>query len=305
VVIVLENADIMPHNLLVGSPGSLTELGLAAEAIATSPDAIAKHFIPDSKKVLFATRMVQPRETARLQFTAPKELGEYPYLCTFPGHWRIMRGVMHVVPKLADISPEELNPPLDVVAESRPFVRKWTVEDLAGELGQLDRARSFENGKAMFTAASCVKCHKLAGQGGAVGPDLGELAKKLADKKHTPASVLTELIEPSKVIDPKFRAFTIQTEQGEVLSGLVLSEDAKTVRIVAGADSPPRDVPVADIEERIESKISMMPEGLLVTLTQEDILDLMAYVMSGGDAKSKVFVGGKKPVAAGHEHHQH
>ncbi len=304
VVIVLENADIMPHNLLIGAPGSLTEIGLAAEAIATSPDAIARNFIPDNKKVLFATRMVQPRETARLQFTAPKELGEYPYLCTFPGHWRIMRGVMHVVPKLADISPEELNPPIDVVAESRPFVRKWTVEDLAGELGHLNHARSFENGKAMFTAATCVKCHKLAGQGGAVGPDLSELAKKLADKKHTPASVLTEMIEPSKVIDPKFRAVTIQTEQGEVLSGLITSENAHTVRIVAGPDTPPRDVPVEDIEERVESKISMMPEGLLVTLTKEDILDLMAYIMSGGDAKNKAFVGGKKPAAAGgHEHH--
>ncbi|HXT61028.1 MAG TPA: hypothetical protein VN699_20480, partial [Pirellulales bacterium] len=108
-----------------------------------------------------------------------------------------------------------------------------------------------------------------------------------------------------KVIDPKFRAFTIQTEQGEVLSGLIVSEDANTLRIVAGADAPPRDVPVADVEERIESKISMMPEGLLVTLTEEDILDLMAYVMSNGDAKSKVFVGGKKPATAGHEHHQH
>lgn len=305
VVIVLENADIMPHNLLVGAPGSLTEIGLAAEDIATRPDAIAKNFIPDSKKVLYATRMVQPRETARLQFTAPTETGEYPYLCTFPGHWRIMRGVMHVVPRLAEISPEELNPPIDVVAESRAFVRKWAVEDLAADLKHLNHARSFENGKEMFTAATCVKCHKLAGQGGAVGPDLGELAKKLAEKKHTHESILREMIEPSKVIDPKFRVFTLQTEEGEVLSGLILSEDAKTLRIVAGADTPPRDVPVSEIEERVESKLSMMPEGLLVTLQKDDILDLMAYIISGGDAKHKAFIGGKKPAAKGHEHHHH
>ncbi len=282
----------------------MTEIGLAAEQIATRPDAIARNFIPDNKQVLFATQMVQPRETARLQFTAPTALGEYPYLCTFPGHWRIMRGVMHVVPKLADISPEELNPPLDVVAETRPFVRKWVVADLSGELEHLNHARSFENGKEMFTAATCVKCHKLAGQGGQVGPDLGELAKKLADKKHTPASVLTEMLEPSKVIDPKFRAVTVQTEQGEVLSGLIVADDGKTLRIVSGPDAPPRDVPINDIEERVESKISMMPEGLLVTLQKEDILDLMAYIMTGGDARHKAFIGGKKPAEkGGHEHH--
>jgi azurin len=90
-VIVLENADIMPHNLLIGAPGSLVEIGLAAEKMAAEPDALAKDFIPANPKVLHATRMVQPRESVRLTFTAPTSTGEYPYVCTFPGHWRIRR----------------------------------------------------------------------------------------------------------------------------------------------------------------------------------------------------------------------
>jgi putative heme-binding domain-containing protein len=294
-VIVLENADIMPHNLLIGAPGSLVEIGLAAEKMATEPDALAKDFIPASPKVLHATRMVQPRESVRLTFTAPTATGEYPYVCTFPGHWRIMYGTMHVVPKLADISAEELNPPVETFAEGRPFVRKWTVDELLPELAHLSHGRQFERGKALFTAASCVKCHKMAGQGGNVGPDLADVKKKLAEKKHTPESVLREIIEPSKVIDQKFKTYIIETKVGQVLSGIILSQTNDRLTIQGGTETQPREVALADIEEKTESKISLMPEGLLVTLDKDEILDLLAYIMSAGDAKDAIFTG------AGHD----
>ncbi len=291
VVIVLENGDIMPHNLLMGAPGSLVEIGLAAEKMAAEPDAVAKNFIPSIPKVLRATPMVQPRESVRLMFTAPTYIGEYPYVCTFPGHWRLMYGTIHVVPKLADISPDELNHPTEVFAEGRPFVRTWTVEELLPELHHLEHGRSVERGKALFAAATCVKCHKMAGQGGTVGPDLAEVKKKVAEKKHTFETVLRELIEPSKTIDPKFKTFVIETKQGEVVSGVVISQTEKSVKVQAGADAQPREVALSDIEEKTESKISLMPEGLLVTLSKEEILDLLAYVLAAGDAHGTAFSG--------------
>src|SRR5260370_3907841 len=70
-VIVLENADIMPHNLLIGAPGSLVEIGLAAEKMATQPDPLAKAFIPATPKVLHATPIAPPPENGRRTFTAP------------------------------------------------------------------------------------------------------------------------------------------------------------------------------------------------------------------------------------------
>jgi putative heme-binding domain-containing protein len=283
-VIVLENGDLMPHNLLIGAPGSLVEIGLAAEKMATEPDGVAKNFVPNSPNVLQALRMVQPGESLRLMFTAPTGVGEYPYVCTFPGHWRLMYGTMHVVPKLADISPDELNPPTEVIAEGRPFVRKWTVEELVPELHHLAHGRSFERGKALFTAATCVKCHKMAGQGGDVGPELAEVKKKIADKKHTPESVLREMIEPSKVIDPKFKTYIIETKQGAVVAGLIVGETGDAIKIRSSPDAEPREVPLSDIDERIESKLSLMPEGLLVTLSKEEILDLLAYVLAAGDS---------------------
>jgi uncharacterized cupredoxin-like copper-binding protein len=96
--LVFENPDLMLHNLVVVAPGTLEEVGQLADSMASQPDAQTKGFIPDSKKVLFATALVAPNGKAELQFVAPKEPGSYPYLCTFPGHWRIMQGHLVVEP---------------------------------------------------------------------------------------------------------------------------------------------------------------------------------------------------------------
>ena len=65
--------------------------------MAADPQAPARHYVPDTPNVLFSTKMLDPNTTETLTFTAPTEPGDYPYLCTFPGHWRTMQGVMRVV----------------------------------------------------------------------------------------------------------------------------------------------------------------------------------------------------------------
>jgi azurin/glucose/arabinose dehydrogenase len=97
VEIVFVNADEMPHNVLITAQGAMETVALAAEAMAATPDGFTKQFVPDSPLVLAATKLVGPGETARLRFTAPKETGGYPFVCTFPGHWRTMNGTMNVV----------------------------------------------------------------------------------------------------------------------------------------------------------------------------------------------------------------
>ncbi|MPZ17960.1 MAG: hypothetical protein GEV06_08620 [Luteitalea sp.] len=96
VEIVFVNPDEMPHNLLITSPGAMETVSLEAEAMAAKPDAFAKSFVPDTPDVLFATKLIGPKETARLRFTAPSTPDSYPFVCTFPGHWRTMNGVMQV-----------------------------------------------------------------------------------------------------------------------------------------------------------------------------------------------------------------
>lgn len=97
VVITFENPDFMQHNLLILSPGSLEEVGRAADRMASESGAAERDYVPDMEEVLFHTPLVDPEKTVTLNFTAPAEPGEYPFVCTFPGHWRIMQGVMKVV----------------------------------------------------------------------------------------------------------------------------------------------------------------------------------------------------------------
>jgi len=94
--LVFENPDLMQHNLVLVDIGAEEEVGGLADQMAAKPDAFAKHFIPASPKVLKATPLVNPNGRAELEFQAPMKPGSYPYICTFPGHWRVMRGILVV-----------------------------------------------------------------------------------------------------------------------------------------------------------------------------------------------------------------
>lgn len=104
VVITFVNKDEMPHNLLITKEGALETVGLAAEAMAAQPDAFARHFIPKTPEVLFAIRLLQPGESVTARFKAPSDPGNYPFVCTFPGHWRTMNGIVQVVRPMTQVS---------------------------------------------------------------------------------------------------------------------------------------------------------------------------------------------------------
>ncbi|HCN31287.1 MAG TPA: hypothetical protein DIT64_21775 [Verrucomicrobiales bacterium] len=96
VKLVFENPDVTPHNLLIVQPGAADEVGMAGNEMAKLPDGMAKGFLPDSPKILHHTRMLMQNESETLRFTAPEKAGAYPYICTFPGHWLVMKGEMVV-----------------------------------------------------------------------------------------------------------------------------------------------------------------------------------------------------------------
>ena len=98
VKVTLENKATVPqpHNLIIAKPGTLQKVGALANAMLTDPQAMAKNYVPESPDILFHTKLVQPGQSESLEFDAPAEPGDYPYLCTFPGHWMLMQGVMKV-----------------------------------------------------------------------------------------------------------------------------------------------------------------------------------------------------------------
>lgn len=86
-----------PHNVVIVKPGTKNTVGqLADESVSDPYYLTGKQAVPDSKDILFRTKLVYPGKTESIEFTAPREAGEYPYLCTFPGHWTTMNGIMKV-----------------------------------------------------------------------------------------------------------------------------------------------------------------------------------------------------------------
>jgi putative heme-binding domain-containing protein len=303
VEIVFENTDLMPHNFALLQPGALEEVGLLAEATATQPGALERHYIPNSSKVLFSSRLLPPRDVQRLSLTAPTKPGVYPYVCTYPGHWRRMYGALYVVDDLdeylADPEAYLAKNPLPVSDELLKFLRprkEWKFEDLVPAVKELDRGRSFSNGKQMFQVASCVACHKLNGVGTEIGPDL----TKLDPKQDNPLEILHDIVEPSFRINEKYQTYVIETQAGKVITGLVLEETPEVVKVIENplVKAEPIVLKKSDIAERKKSPTSIMPKGLLDKLTREEILDLIAYVAAHGDAKHPLFQGG-------HDHGHH
>ncbi|MHC4877620.1 MAG: PVC-type heme-binding CxxCH protein [Planctomycetota bacterium] len=287
VEIVLENTDIMPHNLLITAPGKMMDVAMAAERMATSPDAFARGFVPESKFILHATKLLQAGEIERMVIVAPSEPGDYPYVCTFPGHWRTMAGVMHVVNDVdAYLAENPIAEPTEI-AEVRPFVRDWKFEELDRELQEL-KGRSFASGKQLFTKIACFNCHQMNGVGGRVGPDLGKL-----DGKKDLAHIVRSLTDPSKEIDKKFQAWVVVTDDGKQYVGMAIGEDDKTLTLMPNPlgieNCEPVVIQKSEIDIRQASPISLMPEKLLNTMTIEEIRDLLAYLQSRGNPDHAVY----------------
>ena len=92
----LENTDTMQHNLLIVLPGKMSEVGVAADKMGETAAGKACHFVPDMPSVLAVMGLVDPGKSGRLWFKVPEKTGTYQYVCTYPGHWRMMNGKLKV-----------------------------------------------------------------------------------------------------------------------------------------------------------------------------------------------------------------
>jgi putative heme-binding domain-containing protein len=182
------------------------------------------------------------------------------------------------------------------IAETRPFVKEWKMDDVIPLLQTKLKDRNFEHGRAMFAAANCYACHHFAGDGGTVGPDLTGLAGRFS-----PRDILESVLEPSKVISDQYAASVITTTSGKVVEGRVTNYNGDGITINTNMQDPNATVTVNrnDIESMELSKISMMPTGLLNTLHEDELLDLMAFLLSRGNSKDSMFL--QKPATANKE----
>jgi putative heme-binding domain-containing protein len=182
-----------------------------------------------------------------------------------------------------------------IEASSRPVVQEWKVDDLLADVEAGLKSRDFDNGRKMFQITACFKCHRFAGDGGIVGPELTAVARR-----YNARTMLEAIIEPSKVVSDQYEANIFVLNSGKQVVGRVVNLSNDTLMVCENMLEPGKLTNVArgDIEETLVSKTSMMPNGLINTLNKDEILDLIAYLQSGGDPDSPIFAGVKKTVSS-------
>jgi putative heme-binding domain-containing protein len=175
---------------------------------------------------------------------------------------------------IEDKKPEVVKAPSKV----RQFVKEWKMADIEPALEKVAHARSYDKGKTVFADAQCILCHKFGNEGGAVGPEL-----TAASSKYSRRDILDSILEPSKVVSEQFQTFNITKKDGDDVSGRIVDETPEKIAIQPNPLLPDRvEIKIAEIAKRTPSKLSPMPEGLLNTFSQDEILDLLAYIESSG-----------------------
>jgi putative heme-binding domain-containing protein len=157
--------------------------------------------------------------------------------------------------------------------------REWTLDELSAAAQAKLKGRDFENGRKMFAAASCFTCHRFANEGGMTGPDI-----TMAGARYSARDLLDQVLNPSKEINEQFVPMVITTDDEEIITGVIVNLNRDGVTVNTDPTNPNQRVGVdrKRIVRMEASKVSPKPTGLLNLLTEDEVLDLLAYVLSGG-----------------------
>ncbi|MCZ2344444.1 MAG: c-type cytochrome [Bacteroidales bacterium] len=147
------------------------------------------------------------------------------------------------------------------------------ISELAKRSGNADRGRAIL-AKSAKNEVQCLKCHTIRGQGGQIGPDLSMIGKKGSKE-----NLLESLLVPSKAIADQYISQKVDTVDGQTLVGLVVGETDQTLTL-RDANGKDYIIPVADIDARSKSPVSLMPDNLVSALTEEEFLDVIAYLQT-------------------------
>ncbi len=173
----------------------------------------------------------------------------------------------------------------DNIARPKGPGRAWTVDEALPYMDSL-QGRDFEHSRAMFISASCSYCHSMNGEGGSIGPDLTQLGTRFSAK-----DILESIIEPSKTISDQYAATDFYLKDGTTVIGRLIREDKDKYYVSQNPFDPQllREVPKSEVSSTKLSDVSIMPPGLINRLNPEELKDIMAYLISGGNKNNKVF----------------
>lgn len=199
---------------------------------------------------------------------------------------------------LANFTPEAERPALDQLSAAneaetqvaftpaRGPGRAWTLDDAVKLAEGGFKGRDFAHGQAMFRTTMCLTCHRFNGDGGGIGPDLTGAANR-----YTLRDLLENIIDPSKVVSDQYDSHLITKKDGSTLLGRIVLQEGGELKVMTNPFAPTalftlQDSDVAKVETQA---VSMMPPGLINVLSPEELLDLLAYIMTGGNAEAPAF----------------
>jgi putative heme-binding domain-containing protein len=177
-------------------------------------------------------------------------------------------------------------PDFDVTAPEGPG-RNWTVDEvmevLSGELGR-GSGRDFERGRNAFFAVTCAACHRFAGYGGDMGPDLSTVNRRFRTQ-----GLIEKIIDPNILISDQYSSSRVTLNNGNTITGLAVERGENMEIYSRDPNQPPRVVPLSDVRSVEHVEVSQMPPGLINPLNADELRDLVAYINSGGNPDHDVF----------------
>ena len=164
--------------------------------------------------------------------------------------------------------------------------KRWTVDDALPLVEGNLVNRNFEQGKMMFDAGRCSSCHLMRGEGGSIGPDLTQLGTRFTAK-----DMLEAIIEPNKTVSDQYAATVFTMKDGSSILGRLTNENDQTYFISQNPFAPEviREIPKSDVLGTKYSYISLMYPGLINRMNEEELKDLMAFLMAGGNPDHDIY----------------
>ena len=287
------------------------KLATRGPAVEADPEVIARH--PGYAKAVAASMAVTPATTriglaaylARATqgwtpalrqefFGFIDELGQAEGGHSLKGFVRnIRKEALALAPEaeraqLEQIAPTTPRKPADPIPVAVGPGRLWTHADAlkAWESAKTRKSFDFDNGRKMFAAALCSQCHRIGDTGGAQGPDLSGLGARTA-----PADMLVSIIQPSAVVSDQYSNSVITRVDGGKIVGRILNEEGDKLQLAVNPFdfSAQLSINRSDVIAIDRSAESPMPVGLLNSLNEQEVADLLAYLATGGNKDDKIY----------------
>lgn len=179
----------------------------------------------------------------------------------------------------------EINPP---IGPGRNWTVKEAMEMLYGGNSQSEKKimgkLNFKRGRSLFHSTTCASCHRLGGYGGNSGPDLSSVANR-----YTVEEILEEIIHPSRFVSDQYSHFFVETVDGDSYVGQIVKKQDVMEVYTQNIELPPAMVPIKEVSSVEKIETSQMPPGLINPLNPDELKDLIAYLLAGGNPDDEIY----------------